>query len=64
MTVRIFKKEDNKHMACDHTQDLKRLEDEINSLQKSVANLRKDIPVLTAKLLAEAESRNRRVLLS
>jgi hypothetical protein len=64
MTVRIFKKPDIKYIdiSCDHTQDLKRLEDEINSLQKSVANLRKDIPVLTAKLLAEAE--NRRVLLS
>jgi hypothetical protein len=46
---------------CDHKQDLKRL-DEINSLQKSVANLRKDIPAFVVKLLVDAE--NRRVLLS
>jgi len=40
---------------CDHKQVLKRLEDEINSLHKSVANLRKDIRPLIVKLLVDAE---------
>lgn len=38
-------------------EDLKRLEDEIGSLQKSVANLRIDIPTIIVKLLADPEKR-------
>ena len=45
----------------DHKQDLKRL-DEINSLQKSIANLLIDIHILVVKQMADAQ--DRRVQLS
>ena len=38
---------DNKYYCyCEHTNELKELKDQIACLQKSVANLRKDLPLL------------------
>jgi septation ring formation regulator EzrA len=45
---------DNKHYCfCDHEKEIKEVKDQINCIQKSVANLRKDIPELVAKRIQE-----------
>jgi hypothetical protein len=50
---------DNKHYCyCDHN-ELKEIKDQINCLQKSVANLRKDIPELVAKKIMEMKPKGR-----
>ena len=44
---------DNKHYCyCDHN-EFKEVKDQITCLQKSVANLRKDIPELVGKKVME-----------
>jgi len=47
----------SKQSFCGHREDLKRPEEEINLLHKSVANLRKDIPTVILKMLTDRESR-------
>jgi hypothetical protein len=51
---------DNKHYCfCDHQKEIKEVKDQINCIQKSVANLRIDIPQLVVKRIYESK-RSRR----
>jgi hypothetical protein len=54
----IISLRDNKHYCyCDHN-ELKEVKDQITCLQKSVANLRKDIPELVAKKIIEMKQKD------
>jgi hypothetical protein len=54
---------DNKYFCfCDqHERELKIIEDQITCLQKSVANLRKDMPELVTKRIQEMGGRKKKL---
>jgi hypothetical protein len=54
----IFKK---KISCCDLSEELKQLEEQVSALQRSQANLRRDIPAIIRQVMREVlEDRNRR----
>jgi len=61
MTINIIPLRDNKHYCfCDHEKEIKEVKDQIDCIQKSVANLRIDIPVLVVKRIQERKRVGRR----
>ena len=58
-TIHIVPLKDNKHSChCDqYEKELKEFKDQLTCLQKSVANLRKDIPELITKRIPELRGR-------